>query len=139
MVNLASNRSTKTPAMGPSSANGIRKATLISVTCAGVAFKRNDTSLKTANRAKKSPKMLTICAIHNSRTGRSARISPKDNCFVSAVITLNCLSYSCFVRHIVNQKALRNPAILNLQETDGGQKDSTLETKLFSISSNGMF
>src|SRR5262245_3304601 len=72
--------------MGPSSANGIKKATLISVTCAGVAFKRNDTSLKTAKRARKSPKMLTTCAIQSSRTGRSARTSPKDNCFVSAVI-----------------------------------------------------
>src|SRR5262249_21947306 len=86
IVRLASHRSTKTPATGPRSASGIRKATLISVSCAGVAFKRNATSLKTVNRAMKSPKVLTTCAIQSSRTGRSAKTSPKDNCFVSAVI-----------------------------------------------------
>src|SRR5579885_1591655 len=44
----------------------------------GVPWRLKVTTAKTAKIARKSPKMLTICAIHRLRTGRMARTSRKD-------------------------------------------------------------
>src|SRR5215472_4456429 len=49
------------------------------LTCVGVPWSLNVTSAKTAKTARKSPKMLTICAIQSLRTGRSRNTSLKDS------------------------------------------------------------
>src|SRR5437667_2190078 len=79
IVRFTFQRSTNTPASGPTMAMGIMKAIITFVTCNGVPFHLNVMRLITPKTARKSPRILTSFASHSRlkpeilRTSRSER------------------------------------------------------------------
>src|SRR5438034_1374813 len=79
IVRFTFQRSTNTPASGPTMAMGIKKAIITFVTCNGVPCHLNVMRLITPKTARKSPRILTSCASHSRlkpeilRTSRSER------------------------------------------------------------------
>src|SRR5262249_33718884 len=86
IVHFTFQRSMNTPAIGLMKANGARNETRIRPTWFGVPCKSKVTTLKTAKIARKSPKMLTIWAIHRLRTGRTFKTSRNDNAVGGGVL-----------------------------------------------------
>ncbi len=78
IVRFTFHRSTNTPARGLTMANGAMNETSTMATCVALPWRLKVTRAMIANTARKSPNTLTICAIHNRRTGRSRKTSPKD-------------------------------------------------------------
>ena len=67
ITRLTRQRSTSTPASGPTIATGSMYETITTATSAGVPCSLNVIRLMTAKMARKSPKMLTNCAIQMVR------------------------------------------------------------------------
>src|SRR5437762_6650489 len=83
-VGLSGQRSTNTPAIGPTNTMGSMYAICTPVIWLGVPCMANDTTTMTANSARKSPNRLITCAYHTRRITSMRRTSLNDRGAVGA-------------------------------------------------------